>query len=483
MTAAASPPGAPLPDPYEVLPFAGPVDAVVRPPGSKSITNRALVAAALAPGRSVLTGVLFADDTEAMLDCIARLGAHVRIDRPTLTVTVDGVGGRIADGPVDLDARLSGTTSRFVLPMLTLGAGPYRLDGAEALRARPMGPVLDALRAMGAEVVEEGRPGHLPVTVRGTGGPPASGASSLGGGGATSAPIPPAQVLDLPGDVSSQFVSGLLLSAPCGPPGTMTVRLTTTPVSVPYLDMTVAVMRSFGVPVERPDARTFVIHRPGPSSPDDRSEPWGYRAAASYTVEPDASAASYFFAAAAITGGRVRVEGLDPDSLQGDVAFVDVLERMGATVVRERDGIEVRGTGTLRGVEADFADISDTAQTLAAVAVFADSPTRVRGIGFIRGKETDRIAAVVSELRRCGIDASEHDDGFSIRPGAPRAAVVQTYDDHRMAMSFALLGLRAAGVAIADPGCVAKTFPDYFSVLESLRPPPGDDRPHAGSDR
>jgi len=262
--------------------------------------------------------------------------------------------------------------------------------------------------------------------------------------------------------MSSQFTSGLLLSAPCGPPGTVTIRLTTTPVSRPYLDMTVAVMRGFGAEVEQPDDRTFVVHR-GPGS--------AYRAVDGYDIEPDASAASYLFAAAAITGGRVRVEGLGSSSLQGDVAFVDVLERMGAEVRHEPTAIEVRGTGVLRGVDADFTDISDTAQTLAAVAVFADGPTRVTGIGFIRRKETDRLAAVVTELRRCGIEAHEEDDGFVVHPGRPRPAVVQTYDDHRMAMSFALLGLRAPGIAIADPRCVDKTFPDYFTVLESLRPP------------
>jgi 3-phosphoshikimate 1-carboxyvinyltransferase len=235
-------------------------------------------------------------------------------------------------------------------------------------------------------------------------------------------------------------------------------------VSVPYLDMTVAVVHAFGGRVERPDARTFVVEGRGPGA--------GYAPVARYEVEPDASAASYLFAAAAITGGWVRVEGLGTASLQGDVAFVDLLERMGAEVGRQPDAIEVRGTGTLRGIDADLADLSDTAQTLAAVAVFADGPTRIDGIGFIRGKETDRIGAVVTELRRCGIEAEELADGLVVHPGRPQPAVVQTYDDHRMAMSFALLGLRAPGIEIADPGCVAKTFPDYFDVLESLRPHP-----------
>jgi 3-phosphoshikimate 1-carboxyvinyltransferase len=196
--------------------------------------------------------------------------------------------------------------------------------------------------------------------------------------------------------------------------------------------------------------------------------PTGYRAT-SFAVEPDASAASYFFAAAAITGGRVRVEGLGTDSLQGDLAFVDALEQMGAEVERGGDFTEVRGTGVLHGVTVDMRDLSDTAQTLAAVAVFADSPTEVTGIGFIRGKETDRIAAVVTELRRCGIEADETDDGFRLVPGRPQPATVETYDDHRMAMSFALLGLRVPGIQIADPGCVDKTFPGYWDEFDRLR--------------
>jgi 3-phosphoshikimate 1-carboxyvinyltransferase len=201
--------------------------------------------------------------------------------------------------------------------------------------------------------------------------------------------------------------------------------------------------------------------------PELRVAPSGY-AAGEFAIEPDASAASYFFAAAAVVGGRVTVPGLGAGSPQGDMAFVDVLERMGVIVERGRHATTVVGTGTLHGVEVDMEALSDTAPTLAAVAVFADSPTRVTGVGFIRAKESDRIANVVSELRRCGVRAEEEADGFVIHPGAPQAATVQTYDDHRIAMSFALLGLRADGIAIADPGCVAKTFPGFFSVLEAL---------------
>ncbi|HEV2766379.1 MAG TPA: 3-phosphoshikimate 1-carboxyvinyltransferase [Acidimicrobiales bacterium] len=424
-----------------IEPLAAPPDAVVTVPGSKSITNRALVTAALAEGRSVLAGALIADDTEAMTESLGRLGVVVTIDRATSTVTVEGTAGRVPPGPAEVDARLSGTTARFLLPLLALGHGRYRLDGAEPLRARPMGPLVDALRRLGAEVVDEGRPGHLPLTVVGDGRP----------GGA----------VVLPGDVSSQFLSGLLLSGPAMAGG-LQVELSTPLVSRPYVELTAATMAAFGVHVERDDGRCF------------RVPPGCYRAAR-HRVEPDASAASYFFAAAALCGGRVRVPGLGRRSVQGDLRFVDVLERMGAAVHRYDDSTEVVGTGSLVGVDVDLSDCSDTAQTLAVVAVFASSPTRVRGIGFIRRKETDRIAAVVNELRRCGIDAEEADDGFLVRPGRARPTRVGTYGDHRMAMSFALLGLRVPGIEIVDPDCVAKTFPEFFTTLRQLRSEPAAD--------
>ena len=409
-------------DPLEVPP-----DVALRVPGSKSLTNRALLCAALADGTSTLTGALVADDTEAMIVALEELG--VTIDRDGTTLRVEGCGGHVPDGPVELQARLSGTTSRFLAPVLATGVGPYHLDGYEPLRARPMGPVIDALRVLGSDVVEEGEPGHLPITI---------GGAARGGR------------VELPGHVSSQFLSGLLLAGPLFPDG-VAVHLTTPLVSLPYVELTRSVMRAFGASV---DATTV--------------EPGTY-VAADYAVEPDASAASYFFAAAAITGGRVTVEGLGRHALQGDVRFVDLLERMGAEVVRDETSTTVRGTGSLRGITADLADLSDTAQTLAAVAVFADSPTTITGIDFIRRKETDRIAETVATLRRCGIEATEDADGMTIHPGAPHGAAIETHDDHRMAMSFALLGLRVPGIDILDPGCVAKTYPDFFADLAQLR--------------
>jgi 3-phosphoshikimate 1-carboxyvinyltransferase len=422
-------------DPRPIVPLTGPVDATVAVPGSKSLTNRALVAAALAEGASVIDGALFADDTAAMAECLTRLRARVVLDPSAARVEVGGTGGELPAASIDLDARLSGTTARFVAPLLTLGPGHYRLDGAGPLRGRPMGDTTTALAALGATVEHEGRPGHLPMTV--SGGPVPGGAVTVAG------------------DASSQFLSGLLLAGPAMADG-LTVTLTTELVSRPFVAMTASVMEAFGAAVDHPDDRTWTV-RPG-----------GYRSAR-YRAEPDATAASYFLAAAAICGGTVRVEGLGAGSLQGDIGFVDVLARMGATVELSADATVVTGTGRPRGGDFDLSDMPDTAQTLAVMAVFADRPTRVTGVGFIRQHETDRIAAIVAELSRCGIVAREEPDGFVVHPGSPRPAKVRTYDDHRMAMSFALLGLRAPGIEIADPGCVAKTFPRYFAALDSLR--------------
>jgi 3-phosphoshikimate 1-carboxyvinyltransferase len=316
------------------------------------------------------------------------------------------------------------------------------LTGHPALVARPMGESIGAVWSLGVDVDETGQPGHLPVRVSGTG--------SIQGG-----------TLDLAGDVSSQFLSGLLLAGPAMDRG-LDVRLTTPLVSRPYVDMTCAVMAAFGVPVAVGDGgRRFSV------------APGGYRPV-ELAVEPDASAASYFFAAAAVLGGTVQVPGLGRRSVQGDLRFVEILGQMGCEVEVGADATTVTGGGGLRGVTVDMGDCSDTAQTLAAVAAFADGRTRITGIGFIRRKETDRIAATVAELRRAGVDAEEEPDGLVVRPtpGAPRGARIQTYDDHRMAMSFAVLGLRTPGTVVLDPGCVSKTFPGFFDTLDQLRPEP-----------
>lgn len=416
-----------------IRPLAEPPDRTVVVPGSKSHTNRALVCAALAEGTSRLSGALFADDTEAMLGVLRDLGLDVHADPESATIDIGGTAGRVPAVDAPLDSRQSGTTGRFVLPMLALGDGRNVLDGADQLRARPFGELVDALHALGGRVEGE----RLPLTVEGGG---------LRGGTVT-----------VSGAISSQFLSGLLLSAPCAS-GDVVIEVADDLVSRPYIDLTIDTMASFGVEVDNDDYKRFVV----PAI--------GYRAA-DVAIEPDASAASYFFAAAAISGGTIEVPGLGADTVQGDLDFVRALEAMGATVTIGATSTTVTGPSELDGISIDMSDISDTAQTLAAVAPFATSPTTVDGIGFIRYKETDRIAAICHELSRLGVRAEQTDDGFIITPSEPRPGIVDTYDDHRMAMSFALIGLRAPGIVIADPGCVRKTFPTYFSVLDQLAVP------------
>jgi 3-phosphoshikimate 1-carboxyvinyltransferase len=419
-------------DPLRLRRLTEPPDATVVLPGSKSLTNRALLCAGLAEGRSELTGVLFSDDTEAMLAALTGMGAQVEEDRPAHTVSITGIGGRLPAEPLIIDARQSGTTGRFLAPLIALAPGGGMLDGHEQLRARPMSDQLEAMRSLGATLsaVDD----RLPLSSTGGG---------MRGGAVT-----------VSGATSSQFLSGLLLCAPLFGDG-LQLEVADELVSRPYIDMTVDVMERFGAAVERDGYRRFGC------AP-------GIYAAQRYAIEPDASAASYFFALAAMTRGRIRVEGLGRSAVQGDMAFLDVLEQMGAVVRQGDDWTEVVGRH-LGGVDVDLADFSDTAPTLAVVAAVADSPTRIRGIGFVRGKESDRIGAVITELERLGIASVEHDDGLTVHPGEVRSGVVSTYEDHRLAMAFGLLGLVADGVAIADPGCVAKTFPTYWDVLEDAR--------------
>jgi 3-phosphoshikimate 1-carboxyvinyltransferase len=444
-----TPPDATLADPLPVAPLTAPLDAVVAVPGSKSITNRALPVAALAAGTSLLHGVGEGDDVEAMLDALRALGVAITLDEAR-TATVAGTAGVLpagtVDGPVTIDVRQSGTTARFLTAILAFGDAPVRIEADAQMQSRPMGLLVDVLRDLGAAVVSDGEDGTLPFLL-------------------TPATRRAGTALSMPGSITSQFSSGLLLSAPlhggAHAPRGLHLTLEAPVVSRPYLDMTAAVMAAFGVPVER-SAASFVV-RAGAA----------YRAA-DYRIEPDASAASYFFGAAAITRGRVRVPGLGESSLQGDLGFVRLLERMGATVVVDGDGTTVSGTGELSGIDVDMADLSDTVPTLAVVAAFAGSPTRIRGVGFIRHKESDRIGNVVRELRRAGVHAEEHDDGMTVDPtrGAPRGARIDTYDDHRMAMAFSLLGLRAPGIEIADPACVNKTYPGYWRDLAGLASAP-----------
>lgn len=420
-------------DKIEIKPC-GPIHASVRPPGSKSITNRALVCAALAQGKSLLSGALESEDTQVMVDALRQLGIGIETDWSQAVLRVTGCNGKLPAAAASLYVANSGTTVRFLAATVALGQGEYRLDGTARMRERPIQDLLDSLAQLGVTAESETGTGCPPVVIR---------ACGLAGGQAR-----------VRGDVSSQFLSGLLLAAPYArQPVELIVEGEL--VSQPYIHMTLAVMQSFGVQVTEHDLRRFEIPTAGYTGRD-------------YAIEPDASAASYLFAAAAITGGEVAVRGLSRASLQGDVGFVDCLAQMGCRVQCDSDSITVTG-GPLRGIEVDMNAISDTVQTLGAVALFAEGPTTVRGVAHIRHKETDRIAALATELRKLGAEVQEFADGLRIQPRPLRPAQIATYHDHRMAMSLALVGLRTPGVIILDPGCTAKTYPRFFTDLAAIR--------------
>ncbi len=418
----------------EILP-SGPVRGTIRPPGSKSITNRALVCAALARGRSILTGALDSEDTRVMIDSLNRLGIPVQPDWSRAAVAVEGAAGRIPASEAELFLANSGTSIRFLTALVTLGHGRYRLDGVRRMQQRPIADLLDALNQWGADVRSELANGCPPVVAHSEG---------LPGGECT-----------VRGEISSQFLSALLLAAPCARAGGR-VSVAGPLVSQPYVRMTLAVMQAFGVPTE---ASADLSHFRAPAC--------GHYQPAVYAIEPDASAASYFWAAAAITGGEVTVQGLAPTALQGDVAFCDCLARMGCRVTETGDGLCVAGRAR-HGIDVNMNAISDTVQTLAAVALYANSPTTITGVGHIRHKETDRIGDLARELRKLGAAVDESPDGLRITPGPLRGARLATYQDHRMAMSLALVGLRTPGVRIEDPACTEKTYPLFFDDLARL---------------
>jgi 3-phosphoshikimate 1-carboxyvinyltransferase len=421
-------------DSIEIQP-AGPIHGSIRPPGSKSITNRALPCAALAAGVSTLRGALDSEDTRVMIDCLSKLGIRVESEAEGTLLRVHGCGGKIPASAADLFVANSGTTIRFLTALVTLGHGTYRLDGIPRMRERPIGDLIEALGQLGADVRSEMNNGCPPVIVE-----------ARGLHGATTR---------VRGDISSQYLSGLLLAAPYASSG-FDIVVDGTLVSQPYVLMTLAVMRSFGVVVASDGLTCFQIPAPRKYHGCD------------YAIEPDASAASYFWAAAAITGGRVTVDGLARHALQGDVAFCNCLAQMGCEVEYDKRATTVTG-GKLRGVNVDMNAISDTVQTLAAVALFAEGPTTITGVRHIRHKETDRIGDLARELRKFGAIVDELPDGLRISPPAvPQPATIDTYHDHRMAMSLALVGLNVPGVIINDPACTAKTYPRYFDDLARI---------------
>lgn len=418
----------------------GPITATVTPPGSKSLTNRALVCAALADGESRLTGALDSEDTQIMLAAWQAVGIHIEASADRSELTVAGCGGKLpvsGDSCQHLFMGNSGTSIRFLTAALAACGGNFELDGVARMRQRPIGDLGAALRQLGAAVhCHDGQ--FPPVVIQSNG--------LIGGKCVVAA------------DLSSQYLSGLLMAAPLAKQ-TVQLGIAGAMVSEPYVAMTCSVMKDFGVEVTRSDDGYGV-------------EPQRYQAR-DYWIEPDASAASYFWALAAITGGDVTVQGLHARSLQGDVDFVRCLEQMGCRVEFQPNAVRVQG-GPLRGIEVDMNRISDTVQTLAAVALFAEGPTVVRGVAHNRVKETDRIDDLATELRRMGASVETFPDGLAITPGELRPTVVETYNDHRMAMSLSLVGLRQPGIQISNPGCTVKTYPNYFADLFATYRHPGN---------
>ncbi len=457
-----------------------PIHAAVTPPGSKSITNRALPLAALADGESVLRGALESEDTQVMMDSLRRMGVAVEHDPQNAVIWVRGTGGKLPGGagPCELFCGNSGTTLRFLTAMVSVFDGEFLLDGVPRMRERPIGDMLRAMTQLGVDVAAVSGNDCPPVWIR---------AAGLNGG-----------IAQVAGNISSQFLSGLLMAAPYARTPTL-LRVMGTLVSRPYVDMTLAVMADFGVDADSvelghghahgacgcgcgggADAENagLALHEAEHPATLEFLVPARQRyVGREYMIEPDASAASYFFAAAAVAGGEITVRNLTKNSLQGDVEFCACLAKMGCEVEYLPDAIRLRRDlkKPLSGVDVDMHHISDTAQTLGVVALFADSPTIIRNVANMRVKETDRIHALVTELRKFGVRVEEHPDGLKVWPlaespgGDDPPVEVETYHDHRMAMSFAVAGLRRPNVIIRNPACTAKTYPRFFEDLESLR--------------
>ncbi|RTE06461.1 3-phosphoshikimate 1-carboxyvinyltransferase [Paenibacillus whitsoniae] len=418
-----------------VYPPQGRVNATLRMPGSKSLTNRALIIAALAEGRSELKGILKSDDAYWCIDALTKLGISVEVEGDT--AYVDGCGGQWPIPTGELYVGAAGTVARFLPGALATGLGSWTLRGSRRMQERPMAPLLQALASQGASLTYTDKDACLPFKLE---------AQGLRGGEVT-----------LPGSTSSQFISGVLLAAPYAQTP-LTVTIDGEVVQRDYIQLTLDMMKAFGIAVQSAsDGQSFAV-------------PQGQYGAQSIELESDVSTCGYFWAAAALTAGRVRIEGVDAAmTRQPDIELLDVLEQMGCTVQRGDGFVEVHGTAQLKGgFTRSMRKSSDQTLTVAALAVFADAPVTLTGAAHIRHHECDRIAAICTELRKLGIQVDEHPDGLTVYPGAPSPALLDSYDDHRMAMALSLIGLRAGGIRITDPGCVSKTCPDYWARLGAI---------------
>lgn len=423
---------------YQVRPLKKKGMFRVSVPGSKSMTNRALLLAALSDGTCMLEGVLFSEDSRVFLRCLENLGFQLQINESDTSVIICGAGGKIPNPQAEIDVGSAGTAARFLTVMLAFAGGDYEIRSSEQMAKRPMEPLLSVLEQGGAEIEYHGEKGHFPF--------------ALHAHGAVLSEV----TIDT--SVSSQFASALLMAAVLLPEG-LHVRMTGNRTEGSYIRMTTAMMQQFGFTVQQEESGYYI--EGGQHIRKER-----------YAVEPDVSGAAYFYSLAPLLGVDVLVRRVHADSLQGDMRYVALLGGLGCILEDTPDGLIVRGAGITHypGLHVNMRDFSDQTMTLAALAVYADSVTEIAGVGHIRRQESDRIAAVLCELTRMGIRCEElpGDEGIRIYPGQPQPAVINTYDDHRMAMAFSLVGLRAEGIVIDNPGCCKKTFENYFDVLETL---------------
>lgn len=426
---------------YKVKKCSTPIDWVVEVPGSKSMTNRALLMAALADGTTILKGVLFSEDSRNFLGSLKVLGFHVEIDEAAKIVTVEGCNGKIPVTSGEIYVGSAGTAARFLTAMLAMAEGTFVVNASEQMKKRPMKPLFEVLTDLGAEIKCLEKEGFLPVQIKGIG---------------QSAPQDEKCSTKLDISESTQFLSALLLISPMMKQG-LCIEVISERKDGAYIRITRKMMEQFGAVVDF-DGETYHMNS-GIS----------YKSGC-YQIEPDVSAACYFYAAAALTGGKAMVRNVTWKCMQGDLKFLELLEKIGCEVSDTPDGIEVKGpeNSRPRGITVDMKDFSDQTMTLAALAPFADSDVRIENIGHIRLQESDRIHAIATELNRLGISCEEEPDAVTIHPGMPKPTVVQTYEDHRMAMAFALVGLRIEGIEISDPMCCRKTFETYFDILDKL---------------
>ncbi len=426
---------------YKVHMVSAPIDWTVTVPGSKSMTNRALLMGSLADGKTTLSGVLFSDDSRHFLAALQALGFDVEIQEAQKQVTITGLNGKVPVTEGKIDVGSAGTAARFLTALLGVAEGTFTIQASEQMKKRPMKPLFDVLVAIGAKISYLEKEGHLPIQITGIGGTKAMDEVCC-------------VALDI--SESTQFLSALLLISPMIKQG-LSIAITSARKDGSYIQITRKMMENFGVEVMF-DGENYNIRK-------DSS----YKAGA-YQIEPDISAACYFYAAAALTGGKALVKNVTWDCMQGDLQFLNVLAQMGCTITETAQGIVVCGAegGRLKGITVDMKEFSDQTMTLAAIAPFAEEDVRIENVGHIRLQESDRIHAIATELSRLGVTCKEEEDALTIQPKMPNAGIVQTYDDHRMAMAFALIGLRVQGIEIANPMCCRKTFEEYFDVLETL---------------